>query len=344
MDISQYIRELLYLQDCVIVPRFGGFVTSYLPAEIQKSRNLIYPPSKSILFNRRLQANDGILIHHIAAKTGMPYREAEEAVARLARQWNQRLDNKGMIFIPGVGKLYVNSKNTLVFLPALGKNYLMDSYGLRPVAFYAAGTEAKHSTGSEQGSFSGRASGRRLRKLSTRTILAAAAIVIAALLLPQFFFQNMLPESLKIKKLNLLSPGTEINSTAPVRNPLREPDANPKKNIPPVSIRLGVDSFSAGSILSSQETIAENLPSASAATQSDEAGNFYILFGQFNYISDAIRYKKRLDSKYARIFEVFRTDSLYAVGLFAGTTRKEAGNVLMTYAPENSDLSLIARN
>ncbi|NLA48282.1 MAG: hypothetical protein GX876_02335, partial [Bacteroidales bacterium] len=61
MDITSFIRELLFSHDCVIVPGFGGFVGNYAPARIDRATSTFYPPSKQISFNRNLRNNDGLL-------------------------------------------------------------------------------------------------------------------------------------------------------------------------------------------------------------------------------------------------------------------------------------------
>ncbi len=66
MKIDQHISDLLYCYDCVIIPDFGGFVANYRSAEIDKKRNILYPPSKGIIFNKNLVHNDGLLANKIA--------------------------------------------------------------------------------------------------------------------------------------------------------------------------------------------------------------------------------------------------------------------------------------
>ncbi len=66
MDITAFIRELLFGHDCVIVPGFGGFIGNYTPARIDKSTSTFYPPVKQISFNRNLNHNDGLLVGRIS--------------------------------------------------------------------------------------------------------------------------------------------------------------------------------------------------------------------------------------------------------------------------------------
>ena len=54
MKIEEYISDLLFEHDCVIVPDFGGFVCNYGPAAIDPAKHLFEPPAKRILFNKGL--------------------------------------------------------------------------------------------------------------------------------------------------------------------------------------------------------------------------------------------------------------------------------------------------
>jgi len=64
VEINQYIKELLLLNDCVIIPQFGGFVANYKPATIEN--NKFFPPTKEVAFNNKLTSNDGLLINYIS--------------------------------------------------------------------------------------------------------------------------------------------------------------------------------------------------------------------------------------------------------------------------------------
>ena len=66
MQLSQYISNLLYRYDCVVVPEFGAFLAHKIPAKIQENKNSFYPPSKRLSFNAQLQINDGVLANHIS--------------------------------------------------------------------------------------------------------------------------------------------------------------------------------------------------------------------------------------------------------------------------------------
>ena len=84
MDITAFIRELLFSHDCVIVPGFGGFVGNYSPARIDKTTDTFFPPAKQISFNRNLNHNDGLLVGRISGTSGIAYGDARNLVDEFA--------------------------------------------------------------------------------------------------------------------------------------------------------------------------------------------------------------------------------------------------------------------
>lgn len=128
--IEQYIAELLYKHECVIVPRFGGFVARHLPASISNDGALISPPAKSILFNKNLQNNDGLLVNFIMEAQGLSYNEANEQVIKFAHNCTSSLQSKQRLEINGVGVLFLNAEHNIQFEPQADVNYLIESFGL----------------------------------------------------------------------------------------------------------------------------------------------------------------------------------------------------------------------
>jgi len=62
--IEQHIFELLFQHDCVILSDFGGFVANYVSAKVDNSTQRIFPPAKTVIFNKYLSNNDGLLAHN----------------------------------------------------------------------------------------------------------------------------------------------------------------------------------------------------------------------------------------------------------------------------------------
>lgn len=130
MKIEQYISELLYKYDCVIVPGLGGFVANYKSATIQPIQNTFSPPSKSISFNKNLSNNDGLLANFIAQQESFSFDVASKKIEDYVVKINRNLKLKKNISLVGVGTLFLDSENRLQFEPANSANYLLESYGL----------------------------------------------------------------------------------------------------------------------------------------------------------------------------------------------------------------------
>jgi hypothetical protein len=126
----QFISELLYNHECVIVPGLGGFLTSYLPARIIQGSNRFYPPSCKIAFNASLSANDGILASHISKTTGVSYQEAVESIRKWVDNSYKFMHSGEKLQLEGIGYLRLNSEGNLQFEPELRENFLGNSFGL----------------------------------------------------------------------------------------------------------------------------------------------------------------------------------------------------------------------
>ena len=137
MELSKYIRELLFFYDCVIIPDFGGFVANYHPAEINKTQNSFRPPKKDILFNKNLIYNDGLLINHIASSVKINYSEAKNITYEYVQTIVYNLETGENVIFDGIGIFYYDKTQNLLFEPELSTNYLIDSFGLSSFQFPA---------------------------------------------------------------------------------------------------------------------------------------------------------------------------------------------------------------
>lgn len=130
MNIAAYISKLLYYNDCVIVPGFGGFVTDYAPAKIHPNTHTFLPPSKSILFNSKLTNDDGILMHFIALQEQISYAEAKMEINYFVQELLLELEEGKEVVLEKIGLFTKSIENSFSFNPDKSINYLEASYGL----------------------------------------------------------------------------------------------------------------------------------------------------------------------------------------------------------------------
>ena len=133
MEIGEYIKELLFIHDCVIIPGLGGFVANYTPAEVNEFAGTLSPPTKSILFNRNLIHNDGLLIGHVSYRTGEDYRKCEDLVKAYADRIMKSVADGNKYVVDDVGFFYNESGRSLRFQQEGTTNFLTASYGLSTV-------------------------------------------------------------------------------------------------------------------------------------------------------------------------------------------------------------------
>jgi nucleoid DNA-binding protein len=135
MDITAFIRELLFSHDCVIVPGFGGFIGNYTPARIDKSTSTFHPPVKQITFNRNLSHNDGLLVGRISESAKMNYGDARNLVEEYVASVRKKLEKGEKIVFDNIGSFINNQEGNIQFEPDTSVNYHLDSFGLESFNF-----------------------------------------------------------------------------------------------------------------------------------------------------------------------------------------------------------------
>lgn len=132
MELANYINDLLYRYECVIVPNFGGFVTNKIGAKINESKETFSPPSKQITFNNHLTTSDGLLTNYIASSENISFEKASNAIALSVAKWQNELQNNSLK-IGSIGVLTLNENGQIIFEPNGKVNYLADSFGLSTI-------------------------------------------------------------------------------------------------------------------------------------------------------------------------------------------------------------------
>ena len=151
--IDRYIKELLFEQDCVVIPDFGGFIANYVSADIHPIRHTFAPPSKNIAFNEMLRLNDGLLASHVAQFERISREEALSKIKDFTSHLREELKQKQKYRLAEIGTLFLNQEQKIQFEPENRINYLNDSFGLpellyKPIERNAASRTAPWTAGS----------------------------------------------------------------------------------------------------------------------------------------------------------------------------------------------------
>ena len=130
MTIPNYICELLYRYDCVIIPNFGALLTSRISAELSTEKNIFYPPQKRLSFNQQIVNNDGLLASHISVSEKISYENAVAKVEIFVKEIQNELIEKSRLSLNEIGLFTLNSEEKLEFEPLHTTNYLTEAFGL----------------------------------------------------------------------------------------------------------------------------------------------------------------------------------------------------------------------
>jgi hypothetical protein len=134
VELSFYIRNLLYNHDVVIIPEFGGLLSKYKPSEINSSDNSITPPSKYIIFDKNLINSDGLLANYIAQQKNITIEDAKLFISEEVTLLNKKLDAEETIMVESIG--YISKKDGIVrFEREQDSNFFTGSFGLSKVGY-----------------------------------------------------------------------------------------------------------------------------------------------------------------------------------------------------------------
>lgn len=134
IDIPAHIEKLLFLHDALVIPGFGGFTATRTPASTDFVGGTVNPPAKTLAFSENLTIDDGLLTADIADSHGLTIEDASRTVEEFVEKMRTLLDQREIVTLPGVGRLYKNYVQKIQFLPD-ATNFNAASYGLPPLQF-----------------------------------------------------------------------------------------------------------------------------------------------------------------------------------------------------------------
>lgn len=136
--VEKLIGDLLLRHNCVIVPSFGGFVAQRIGARLDEANGILYPARKSVLFNKQLINNDGLLIASLSQELKCDFSDAHREVGQTVEAWEKLLESGERISIDRVGFLYRDAELNLCFEQDKFYNLLLESFGMGAIHFVSA--------------------------------------------------------------------------------------------------------------------------------------------------------------------------------------------------------------
>lgn len=139
IEISKHIETLLLTNDCVIVPRLGGFVAHHVASTYVADEHLFLPPSRIIGFNPQLKMNDGLLVQSFMSVYGNSFSDASKMIDGKVDEILDVLHKEGCLHLPNIGELQYNIHDRYHFKPydnRLVTPYLygLDGFTIKPLS------------------------------------------------------------------------------------------------------------------------------------------------------------------------------------------------------------------
>ena len=130
MLLANYINDLLYRYECVIIPGFGALLTQYQSAKIDAATQTFYPPGKTLSFNRQLQTNDGLLANYVASIENCSYETSLQKIRNFSAKLSLKLSEHETISLKNIGEFHLNEENSVQFIPSSNQNFNTATFGM----------------------------------------------------------------------------------------------------------------------------------------------------------------------------------------------------------------------
>jgi len=314
VDLSIYLKELLFQHDCVILPDFGGFVANYRSAGIEKNQSSFFPPSKAISFNKNLTQNDGLLISYVSGQKGIGYVDAKRIVTDYVNGIKKKLDKGRKVTLDAIGTFQYDKQKNLQFEPDTNSNFLLDSFGLSYFNF--SPLEEYDVSKRIQKKFREKPPVRaKVRKRNLRRIAIAVLVLVALVLVP--LKTDILNFNIDISSLNPFKTNkvVAVNDKATTDQAISEAAT--------ISLEeefTGKSSEVTEQVISKEpeETVDEPLLVEELLDQ------YYLIAGSFKIRDNALRFREQLTNEgyNSSIFE--SKDKFYRVSMLVFSDKKDA--------------------
>ena len=130
IHLAKHIELLLLDNDCVIIPRLGGFVAHYTSASIEDKEHVVIPPYRTLGFNPQLKINDGVLAESYMNLYGINFYEANKRMNSEIDELLSIIHEEGKYKFVNIGELHFNIYGIYEFKPYDNKLTSPELYGL----------------------------------------------------------------------------------------------------------------------------------------------------------------------------------------------------------------------
>lgn len=349
-SIIRGIRELLFHNDYLVLPNFGGFVLKSKPAHFSVPGGTLVPPSKTVSFNVQLKQNDGLLVNWVQTRLQCSPTEALKHLNEFSEYCSGILRAKRRLTLDGIGFFYLDFENNICFEPLSEANFSADSFGLSPLPLKAielpaeeprrekmfedrvlSQTEQKHGETQDE-------TNSRKRNRRWQTITYKRALRVGALALVFVSFLSLLVSNSHIsgQLKSAISGGSSSGVYQPESyEPIRL--AGSAGGLQPyVADVNGIAALNLGSErVIAVKAVGSVINRKAVVKRSHRKGNFEIVMGCFTIHSNAKKLTRILSSKHIPSYISGKNNrGMYVVSCGSFATRQDAQEKLIELKSE----------
>jgi cell division septation protein DedD len=308
VEISKYIKDLLQDNDCVVIPDLGGFVIISKSAKISDTKSSFSPPSKELIFDSKLEKDDGLLRKYIAETAKMSEQQAKNEINNFVTQAKDKLQKGEKVSFDEIGSLQLDANKNIRFKVDADSHFLMDTFGLmefksQPVPEIST---TNQDTEEDQGN----------DKSGTIVILGVAAAVIIFLVIFAYtkgYFDFITGKQTADSEEVIYQPDEEIEAD-------KENDS-PELDDPDDILIIEDDTTGSGEPpTSTEESTTESTPNSGTT--------YYIIAGSFTNLENAKVRKAALDNAGYSATILEKENGYYRISIASFGSEQQAKNKL----------------
>jgi nucleoid DNA-binding protein len=133
--LTQFIKDLLYTNEKLIIPGFGGFIAQHTPAQINKDKKLLLPPQRHFTFDVTLNGDDDKFAQYIGRLNSVALPEAKQLVKEMVDEFHRKLKDGNTLYIEEVGYFIQDENGEIHFKIDEENNNHPECYGLMPINY-----------------------------------------------------------------------------------------------------------------------------------------------------------------------------------------------------------------
>jgi hypothetical protein len=318
--IEQYICELLYKYDSVILPGFGAFILTSAPSVIHQFDSKISPPAKFIAFDTSQKNNDGILANYLSEKEKVSFFDACSLILNFVEQTNKSLDEGNQIILAKIGTLSKTCEG-ISFIPDTSVNYNQEAFGMDEVVFSPILRDDVKEKLQKQYAEKVQLMEKRKNFPKVAVWLLIAVVLIggtagALLIIKPAFINN-------INLTGLFKHDENKDNLPGVTKPGQNLRTNDTKDL------RSADTLKADSIKSDSSTVQNISSNQNDTSMKTVSGRFYIISASFRVKENSENYVQTLKEKGYNSQVIFLQDKgMYVVSYNSFATQAEAEQAL----------------